>query len=267
MNGEEAATGVLLTVAYDGTPYAGFVEQRSQRTVAGALRRALHQLDPTIAPLRVASRTDTGVHATAQRVAFDTKMRVPPRGWVLGPARHLPPSIAIRAAAKVPARFQPRFEARAKTYRYLLHTSPTADPMLAHRAWRVPDLHPEPDLGTMRQELASLHGTHQFDGFRSTRDKREHIERTITGTAIERLAESPDVLCVEIAGDGFLHHMVRIVVGTVVDVGRGRLKPGAVSRALASGDRRDAGITAPPDGLYLHRVELSNEGDHRWPPR
>ncbi|MBW2529731.1 MAG: tRNA pseudouridine(38-40) synthase TruA [Deltaproteobacteria bacterium] len=265
MSDGAAAAGVLLTVAYDGAPYAGFVEQRAQPTVAGELRRALHHLDPTIGRLRVASRTDAGVHATDQRVAFDTALQIPPKGWALGAARYLPPSIAILSAAEVPVRFEPRFEARAKTYRYLVHGSQTPNPLLAHRAWRTVDLDLSASLEILRTELRALHGTHRFAAFRSTRDKRDHIERTITHTAAERSSEWPDVVCVEISGDGFLHHMVRIAVGTVVDVARGRLAPGAVTRALASGDRRDAGITAPPDGLYLRRVELANEGSARWP--
>ena len=111
---------MLLTVAYDGRPFAGFVQQPGQRTVAGELLGALQALDPKVREIRGASRTDAGVHAHGQRVAFDAEAGIPMRGWVLGTARHLPPEIAVRRAAKVPEGFVPRFQNQGKRYRYLL---------------------------------------------------------------------------------------------------------------------------------------------------
>lgn len=258
--------GVLLTVAYDGARYAGFAPQPGQRTVAGELLRALREVDSGIASLRGASRTDAGVHARAQRVAFDTGAQLPSRGWALAPARYLPSTISIAAAAFVREGFDPRFQATSKTYRYLLLDQPTADPHLAGRAWRVRGIATEPAVATLERELAAAGGTHDFAAFRSAQDTRENTERTISATSVCRSPERPELLRLEVTGDGFLHRMVRILVGTAVDVAREQLAPGAIMRALSSGDRSDAGITAPPDGLYLQRIQLSTEGEDRWPP-
>src|SRR5512140_1763232 len=112
--------GVLLTVAYDGRPFAGFAPQPAQRTVAGELLGALRTVDPAIREIRGASRTDAGVHARGQRVAFDSAATIPPRGWALAVTRHLPAEIAVRRAALVPEGFSPRFNNRGKRYRYLI---------------------------------------------------------------------------------------------------------------------------------------------------
>ena len=275
--------GVLLTVAYDGAPFAGFARQPGQRTVAGALLEAVQSVDPTVAEVRGASRTDAGVHARGQRVAFDADKLLPPRAWALAVGRHLPPSIGVRAAAEVPPGFHPRFAARFKRYRYLVLASPTRDPHAEGRAWRVDGLASAAPLALMRRELAAAVGRHDFAAFRSSQDPRSDTTRTIHAAIVsplERAAlyapgcvspnharcEPADVLALDVVGDGFLHRMVRVLVGTAVDVARGRLPLGATSRALASGDRRHAGVTAPADGLYLEHIELSGEPRQSWPP-
>jgi tRNA pseudouridine38-40 synthase len=108
-------------------------------------------------------------------------------------------------------------------------------------------------------------GTHDFAGFASSRDQREHTERTMEAVSAQRLSTEPPVVGIDITGDGFLHNMVRIIVGTAVDVARGRLEPGAIRRAIASRNREDLGLTAPPDGLYLEKLELREEGSDPWP--
>ena len=257
--------GILLTVAYEGTRFAGFAPQPGQRTVAGTLLAALRGLDPQISRLRGASRTDTGVHARGQRVAFDTASGIPPRGWVRGLAPRLPPDLAIRAAAIVPAGFVPRFEAVRKTYRYLLLCERARDPFWVGRAWRLDGLDAARALPLLGRELGAARGTHDFAAFRSDQDRRTGTARTIHEVVVSRAGLGPAMLGLSIVGDGFLHHMVRILVGTAVDVARGRLEPGAMGRALESGNRRHAGITAPPDGLYLERVELRSAGTDGWP--
>jgi tRNA pseudouridine38-40 synthase len=250
---------VLLTVAYDGRPYAGFVEQKEVTTVAGVLLHALRQIDPTIARLRAVSRTDAGVHARAQRVAFDTERSLPMRGWVLGVTKHLPETVAVRRAALAPPGYDPRQHALCKRYRYLLHTEPVNDPLLAGRVWRVEDI----DHAVVQRELDAAVGTHDFAGFCSAQDERENTVRTILCAEV---MPAQSFVIVDVVGTGFLHRMVRILVGTVVDVARRRLEPGAVARTLRSGDRRDAGITAPPDGLYLEEVTLDDEpSSDCWP--
>ena len=246
----------MLTVAYDGQPFAGFVPQRDQRTVASELLAAIRELDPSVDALRVASRTDAGVHARAQLVAFDTCREIPARGWALGINRYLPDSIAVRAAAPVAVGFSPRHEAAIKRYRYLVLSDWVRDPLWAGRAWRVMDLADEGVTDTLVRELSVALGEHDFASFQSARDVREHTVRTLTAVQVEQLQAEPPLIAIDITGDGFLYNMVRILVGTTVDVARGRLEPGAMQRALAAKDRRSAGITAPAHGLYLQEITL-----------
>jgi tRNA pseudouridine38-40 synthase len=257
----EARFGVLLTVAYDGTAFSGFARQPAARTVAGELDGAVRSIDPTASLVRGASRTDAGVHALAQRVAFDTRMDIPSRGWAHALAKHLSDEIAIVSAAKVLEGFDPRDHSRQKTYRYLLLRSPVADPLLRGRAWRVED---RLNHAAMQAEARALLGTHDFRAFRTSTDRRIETVRTIFRADVA-VDTDPRVLRIEIEGDRFLHRMVRIVVGTFVDVGRGRLETGAVERGISTGDRRVLGITAPPDGLYLAEHALDDEGQEKWP--
>jgi tRNA pseudouridine38-40 synthase len=256
---------VLLRVAYDGSGFHGFAAQRGQRTVAGDLLAAIAPLDPAVVKLRVASRTDAGVHAREQYVAFDTVRVMPMRAWVLDLAHRLPEAIAVRGAWPAPAGFHPRFETVQKRYRYLLHCEPVPDPLLARRAWHLYGLTNASDevVARMDAELAACRGTHDFAAFASSADKRAHTERTMSHTAVTR--DGP-VIALDIAGDGFLHNMVRILVGTVVDVALARTEPGAIARALEAKDRRHAGQTAPPDGLYLEQVQLrAPPAERGWP--
>lgn len=254
--GEATASGVLLSVAYDGRRFSGFALQREQRTVAGELWGALRAIDPSIAEVRGASRTDTGVHARDQRVAFDPSRDYPLSAWLQGTAKHLPEEIAIRAAWVVPRGFAPRFHSKAKTYRYVLLADEARDPFLVGRAWRVAELASPEALDRMQAEAKLAVGTHDFAAFRNAADQRQNTVRTIFELSVGPSPEHPRVLHVDVRGGGFLYNMVRILVGTLVDVARGRLEPGAIGRALLSKDRRDAGITAPPDGLYLERYEI-----------
>jgi tRNA pseudouridine38-40 synthase len=256
--------GVLLTVAYDGSRFSGFARQPGARTVAGELDGAVRAIDAGASLVRGASRTDAGVHAYSQRVAFDTYLDIPPRGWALALARHLSDEISIVQAARVAVDYDPRSHSVKKLYRYLVLRSPVRDPFLRGRVWRVEDrLNHE----LIRQEAATLVGTHDFRAFRTSTDRRTETVRTIfRADAFDH--SDPRIVCVDIEGDRFLHRMVRIIVGTLVDVGRGRIEPGAVARGLSTGNRRVLGITAPADGLYLagHDLDDDGQGDRdKWP--
>ncbi|HEX3596913.1 MAG TPA: tRNA pseudouridine(38-40) synthase TruA [Polyangiaceae bacterium] len=258
----ETRFGVLLTVAYDGAAFSGFARQPSARTVAGELDGAVRAIDPTASLVRGASRTDAGVHALSQRVAFDTRLDIPPRGWTLSLARHLSSEIAIVGAARVPPDYDPRSHSVRKLYRYRLLRSPVRDPLLRQRAWRLDE---RLNHVAMCAEAAALLGSHDFRAFRTSTDERTDTVRTIFRADLVEDTFDSRMLCVEIEGDRFLHRMVRIIVGTIVDVGRGRLEPGAICRGLTTGDRRVLGITAPPDGLYLATLELDDDGADKWP--
>ncbi len=255
----DARCGVLLTIAYDGSAYAGFTPQRGLATVGGEVLTELLLSDPTIDGLRVASRTDAGVHALAQPVAFDAALEMPSRAWVLALIPRLPASIAVKSATRVALGLHPAHVTASKTYRYLVLSERLPDPFWARRAWRAPGCASGEQLELMRAELDCACGTHDFAAFRSSSDGRDNTERTITAAAARVLRSQPKLLAIDVSGDAFMHNMVRIIVGTVIDVARGRLAPGAVGRALSSGQRSDGGITAPPDGLYLRSVQLRPE--------
>lgn len=260
-----APRGVLLSIAYDGRRFAGFARQPEQRTVAGELLGALRAVDPAVREVRGASRTDAGVHALDQRVAFDPSVDIPPRGWAFGLARHLPEDIAVRRASLVARGFVPRFASVRKRYRYRITFDPLRDPFLEGRTWRVPERLDASLIAAIAEEARPLAGTHDFAAFRSSADERDSTIRTLFTVAPERDPADPRTLWIAVEGDAFLHNMVRILVGTLLDVARGRRPPGAAARALASGRRTDAGITAPPDGLVLDRVWLSDEGESPFP--
>jgi tRNA pseudouridine38-40 synthase len=255
--------GVLLEVAYDGTAFHGWASQKAQRTVHDTLRGAVLAIDPRASDVRGASRTDAGVHADAQAVAFDTTLAIPPRGWVLGLNQHLPDDVAVRVAHAVPAGLVPRFAALGKRYRYRMLVDDVRDPLWRSRAWRLPDL----DAAAVTREAEAARGTHDFASFRSAADERPVTVRTLSRVDVERDAD-PRLVSVVVEGNAFMHNMVRILVGTMVDVGRGRLEPGALARALVARDRRLAGTTAPAHGLVLEQVHLPpfDPGASRWPP-
>lgn len=261
---ESTLRGILLTVAYDGAGFHGYALQPSARTVAGELLGAIQAMDPKVREIRGVSRTDAGVHATGQLVAFDSSSSIPPRGWVLGLLAHLPDEVATRRAAIVPAGFDPRHHVAHKHYRYSLLLDQVRDPFLDRTCWRVGAAL---DLGLARQAAALVVGTHDFAAFRSSADERTSTTRTILSVEIARALHDPRLVTIDVRGTAFLHNMVRILAGTLVDVARGRLRPTCMTDALASGQRADLGITAPPQGLCLVSVTLDEAAgvcDH-WP--
>jgi tRNA pseudouridine38-40 synthase len=253
---------VLLTVAYDGGPFAGYALQPTARTVAGELLGAVRALDPKASTLRGTSRTDSGVHARGQLVAFDPSVEIPMRGWVLGLAQHLPSEIAVVGAAAVEPGFEPRRHVISKTYRYSLLESPVRDPFLEGRVWRVSER-----LNQMRMAEAASHivGEHDFAAFRGAADERDETVRRLFRVELRRARTDERILEILVQGDRFLYRMVRIIAGTLVDVGRGRLATNATANALASKSRKDLGVTAPPSGLCLDEIVLTSMGEDRWP--
>ena len=253
---------MLLTVAYDGQGFAGWAPQPSERTVAGELEGAIRAVDPNASRLRAVSRTDARVHARCQLAAFDPRREIEPRGWVLALSQHLPPQIGVVRAAWVPARFDPRDHVVAKRYRYSVYLSPVRDPLREGRAWRVGY---RLNLAAMVEEIQHVTGRHDFAAYRCSADRRADTVRHIVRADVRRTRRDGRSLEITIEGDHFLHNMVRIIVGTLVDVGRGHLPQGAFQRAFASRRRADLGMTAPPDGLCLEAVSLSVPVGSAWP--
>jgi len=246
---------VLLDVAYDGTDFHGFAPQRDVRSVHGVLLSAARAFDPGVDDVRGASRTDAGVHARGQLVAFDPARALPPAAWQAELNRRLPDDVAVVRARTAIRGFVPRFESLGKRYTYLVKPSSIRDPLERRRAWTVPFA---VDGERVAKELAHLVGTHDFAAFRRAADERVDTVRTIVRADV---ATEGELLRVTVEGTGFLYNMVRIIVGTVVEVGAGRRAEGSLARAIASGERGDLGLTAPPQGLCLERVFLPDDDD------
>lgn len=254
--------GILLKLAYDGSGYSGLAIQDNANTVAGELLKAIRTLAPEAGSLRVCSRTDAGVHARGQYVVFDTNQFISNRGWVLGLGGLLPPDIAVLSAASVPPAYLPSNHARFKTYTYWVLQGTIRDPFLDERSWRVFE---RLNHLRMRDEANLLLGTHDFRAFRGRNDFRTQTIRTLTDVKIIPDPAPSRVLKISVTGNAFMYNMVRIIAGTLVDVGRGRVAPGAVTRAIQSGNRLDLGMTAPAAGLYLDHIELDDTGTNEWP--
>ena len=244
-----------LVIAYNGAAYHGWqrqvaevdtVQQRVERALMLVLRHPLH--------VSGASRTDSGVHAEGQVANVRTdNLTIPAVGLRLAVNARLPGDICIRSAADVPTSFHAQHDAIGKTYLYRLHVGPIRPTMLHKQVyyyWRPLDVEP------MRDAAARLIGTHDFRGFASSAEVRENTERTIFRCEV---AEDGPEISVRVQGDGFLYNMVRNIVGTLVEIGRGRWQPEQIDTILASRSRSDAGPTAPPDGLTLVCVHYGSE--------
>lgn len=260
---EASLYGVLLTLSYDGAPFCGYVKQKNGRTVAGELEGAIATVDPKASTTRGVSRTDAGVHARGQLVAFDSTKDIDPRGWVLALNRELPREIAVVRAARTPARFEPRRCVRSKTYVYRILESRTRDPLVDQFAWRIPY---RLNHSLMADAAAQIEGEHDFRAFRGSADAREETVRHIFRITLTPAAEDSRITELTVMGNKFLYNMIRIIAGTLVDIGRGHLPPDAVTRALHSGLRKDLGITAPPEGLVLREIQLTEATEAPWPP-
>jgi len=250
---------IRLTLEYDGTAYAGWQIQNNAATIQGALETALATL--LKAPTRVAGsgRTDAGVHALAQVANFHTVRPVPLRGFVHGLNALLPSDITVRRAEEVPLDFDSRRSAKEKTYQYFLHLAPTPSAFARRTSWRV---FPGPDVAAMGRAGAYLEGTHDFGAFRSAGCDAPHAVREIRELRVIPRGEFAEI---SVRGTAFLRHMVRIIVGTLVEVGQGRRDPDSLPDLLASRDRDRAGPTAPPQGLFLADVRYEGSGLESFP--
>jgi tRNA pseudouridine38-40 synthase len=264
--------GVRLTVAYDGTDFAGFASQQDQRTVQGALAAAATRVCRHEVIVRGASRTDSGVHAEGQIAAFGTTRELDPKRWRLALNRYLPADVAVREVAACEPDYEPRFDARDKTYRYVFNLAEVRDPLRRHYAWHL-GRHAAKrgrrglalDLAAMRAACDRLVGTHDFRAFRAAADARAVTIRTLMRVNLEEAySGDPALLAVEVRGNAFMLNMVRIIAGTLVDVGRGRLTLDQLSALLsAEGERQAAGMTAPAHGLTLVAVNLGRLREER----
>ena len=259
-----------LTITYDGTRLVGWQRQAEGTSVQGLLEEALARLDGAPVTVHGAGRTDAGVHAFGQVASAQLTCEHPPEILRRALNAILPPDVRVVDVCEAEPAFHARFSARAKTYRYVLRNAAIVSPFEHRYVWHVP----EPlDLDAMQAAAWTLLGTHDFAAFRSTGSTSTTTVRTIMRSEISTQtgvswalpfggpdgvqADRDDLtrIVYEVSGSGFLRHMVRAIVGTLVDIGRGRYPPGRMTALLEDGSRSDAGATAPAQGLFLVRVD------------
>ena len=240
---------VAAIVEYDGTDFSGWQSQAHSVSLQDAVQDAVGFVAGHPVVTICAGRTDAGVHATGQVIHFDTVAVRTPRAWVLGVNTKLPPAIALQWAGEVAAGFHARHAAIRRIYRYLiLNRSARSALQRTRTAW----IHRSLDAGAMHSAAQALVGEHDFSAFRSIECQSKTPVRKVERIEVQRTG---DTVWVEIEANAYLHHMVRNIVGTLLDVQREPEPEAAMARILAGGERREAGVTAPAAGLYLWRVE------------
>lgn len=248
---------IALGLHYEGTPWQGWQTQPHRQTVQDTLEAALEKFCCCPLPTTCAGRTDAGVHATGQVVHFDTEASRELFSWVRGVNAFLPASIAVRWAAEVEGGddgFHARFSATARTYHYVIYNHPVRSPLWSGRAgWVFRPL----DAEAMHAAAQSLIGEHDFSAFRAAECQALSPVREMRAIRVQRRGE---LVIVTLRANAFLHHMVRNIVGSLIQVGTGNREGSWIADLLASRNRELAAPTFSPDGLYLAKVDY----DPRW---
>ncbi len=250
-----------LTLAYDGTDFVGWQRQAEGESIQGVLETVLARFADAPVTVHGAGRTDAGVHALGQVASVRLATLIDESTLARALNAQLPHAIRVVRAQVVPNDFHARFSATSKTYRYFIRLDQMVWPFSRHMTWHVPE---GLNVMEMRRAARFLVGQHDFTAFRSVGGGSADSVRTVTRAEVLSLRQadtlSPggptgEVVAVEMAADGFLRHMVRAVVGTLVEVGRGWRTPESVEALVSGASRADAGATAPPHGLFLVRVD------------
>lgn len=251
---------IRLRVAYDGTAYAGWQIQNNADTIEENLVRGLRDLLGEDIQLIGASRTDAGVHALGNVAVFDTETRIPSEKIAIAVNHYLPEDIRVQSSEEVPGEFHPRYCDSVKTYEYRIVNTPIDVPTLQRYALFV---YHRLDLAAMQEAAAFLVGTHDFSGFCSAGSQVKSKVRTVHNVEIYdspiRIGSDGREITIRVTGNGFLYNMVRIIAGTLIEVGQGRRNVLDVKEAVQRGQRNMAGPTAPAKGLTLVSIEYLSE--------
>ena len=246
---------IRLTIEYDGANYSGWQIQPNGLAVQEVIEGALHRLLGESVSLRSSGRTDAGVHARGMVAAFQTSAKLPLRAFVDGVNCFLPPDIAILDAIEAPSDFRPIRDALAKHYRYTILTTAVRSPLRRFHSWHVR----EPLMfSAMEAAAVRFVGRHDFAAFRASNCATKTSVRRIDSVNVNK---EGDLIVIDVVGEGFLKNMVRVMVGTLVDIGKGRFAEEYVSWLLQDRDRKKAGVTAPACGLCLMKVYYCENND------
>ncbi|SHI49729.1 tRNA pseudouridine(38-40) synthase TruA [Parasporobacterium paucivorans] len=246
---------IKLTIAYDGTRYCGWQIQENGITVEEMINKSLSGLLGEKICIMGASRTDAGVHALGNVAVFDTHTRIPPEKISYGLNQRLPEDITVQKSEEVPKEFHPRYAAAIKTYEYKILNRTFPQPIC--RLYTHFIYYPL-DVEAMQKAAAYLVGEHDFKSFSSIGGQTKTSVRTITALDVEK---EGDIITIRVSGTGFLYNMVRIISGTLIQVGQGYRTPESVQEIIEKRDRRFAGPTAPPRGLTLIGINFTGNDD------
>jgi tRNA pseudouridine38-40 synthase len=251
-----------ITVGYDGTRYVGWQRQATGDSVQGLLEGAVARFEGNPVSVQGAGRTDAGVHALGQVASVQVTCDHPVETLARGLNAWLPPDIRIAKVEDAPPEFHARFSARSKTYRYLLRNTPRVSPFERSYVWHVPETL---DVPAMQAAAKALAGTHNFSSFCSAGSNVRDGVRSVSRSNIHYIdadlvpyvptGKERTLLAYEVSANGFLRHMVRAIVGTLVEIGQGRRSVASMAKLLEGGNRAEAGATAPPHGLFLVAVD------------
>ena len=250
---ETDAERIVLGIEYDGSSFHGWQRQSHAASIQSSLEDTLSTVAAHKVEVTCAGRTDTGVHATSQVVHFDCSNKRPDKAWLKGANSLLPSSIAIRFSQPVSQKFHARFSATSRSYLYIIDNSSVRPAIMNHGlSWHNQSL----DVARMNAACDYFPGELDFSSFRSSQCQSQSVNRYISLLQCRRLN---NYVVIEITANAFLHHMVRNIVGVLVEIGDGRKQPEWAKEVLDAKDRKVAGITAPPNGLYLAGVSYPEE--------
>lgn len=242
---------IKLTIEYDGKPYNGWQKQPNKPNIQGEIERAIYNITKEEVDLIGSGRTDAGVHALGQVANFKTNSNIPIEKLALAINSQLKNSIIIKKAEEVDERFHSRYNAKHKTYRYIINNSPCGTAIYRNLEYCFPI---KLDVAKMQEAAKYFEGEHDFKAFKSSGTSAKNSVRTIYNASVKQEGEK---IIIELTGNGFLYNMVRIISGTLLDVGLQKIKPEEIKNIIEEKDRQKAGKTLPAHGLYLVEVKYN----------
>ena len=239
---------IKLTIEYDGKDFNGWQKQPTKLNIQGTIEQAIKQITGEEVQLNASGRTDAGVHAFGQVANFKTNSQIPIEKFAIAINSKLKRAIVIKKAEEVDERFHSRLNCKKKTYRYVINNTPEGTAIYRNLETHIPQ---KLDVDKMQEAVKYFEGEHDFKAFKASGTSSKSSVRTIYKAEVYKKG---DRVFIELTGNGFLYNMVRIIAGTLVDVGIGKIKPNEISQIIKMQKRENAGKTLPPNGLYLLRV-------------
>ena len=241
---------IKLTIEYDGKDFNGWQKQPNKLNIQGEIEKAIERITGEEVVLNASGRTDAGVHALGQVANFKTNSKIPIEKIPIALNTNLKKSIRIKSAEEVDERFHSRLSCKRKTYRYIINNSKYGTAIYRNLETCIPV---KLNVDNMKEAVKYFEGEHDFKAFKASGTSSKSSVRTIYKAEV--IEKDEDRIYIELTGNGFLYNMVRIIAGTLVDVGLGKIQPNEIKNIIESKDRKNAGKTLPPQGLYLLKVE------------